>query len=244
MKVLIFGATSAIAHETAKRFARDGAELCLVGRNEDRLHANSRDLLARGAQRTETIAADLSDLDQHAKLVADAWQVLGGVDAVLLAHGTLGDQGASQADAEEAVRQFTTNATSYVSLLTLLANRMEPQRQGCIAVISSVAGERGRSSNYVYGSAKSAVTQFTSGLRGRLAKSGIAVVTIKPGVVDTPMTAHMRKGPLTARADAVGHRIYESMLKGRDVVYTPWYWGPIMFAIRHIPEPVFKRMKM
>src|SRR5581483_7706462 len=119
------------------------------------------------------------------------------------------------------LQEMTTNALSYLSLLTLLANRFERQRSGCIAVISSVAGERGRGSNYVYGSAKTAVTAFTSGLRARLSKSGISVVTIKPGFVDTPMTAGIKKNALFAKPDAVGRRIYEAMLKGEDVVYVP-----------------------
>jgi short-subunit dehydrogenase len=244
VKVLIIGATSAIAHETAKCFAADAAELCLLGRDVDRLQANANDLKARGAKRVDTISANLSVLTDHQRLISDAMLALGGLDAALIAHGTLGDQGASQADIDETLRQFTTNATSYISLMTILGNHMEAQRRGCIAVISSVAGERGRGSNYVYGSAKSAVTQFASGLRARLAKSGVAVVTVKPGVVDTPMTAGIRKGPLTAKPGAVGRRIYEAMLKGDDVVYTPWFWSPIMLVVRSIPESVFKRTKM
>lgn len=244
MKVLILGATSAIAHETARCFAADGAELCLVGRDAARLQALAADLTARGAKRAETITADLALLDEHPALIGRAAETLGGIDAALVAHGTLGDQAASQSDVQETLRQFTTNATSYISLMTLLANHMEERRRGCIAVISSVAGERGRGSNYVYGSAKSAVTQFASGLRARMAKCGVSVVTIKPGVVDTPMTSHLKKGPLTADAAKVGERIYAAMLKGEDVVYTPWFWSPIMLIIRSIPERIFKKTKM
>ena len=244
MKILILGATSAIAHETAKCFAADGAELCVVGRDAGRLQALASDLSARGAKRVEVVTANLADIDEHPALVSRVVESLGGIDAALVAHGTLGDQEASQADVQETLRQFTTNATSYISLLTLLANYMEERRTGCIAVISSVAGERGRGSNYVYGAAKSAVTQFTSGLRARMAKCGVAVVTIKPGVVDTPMTSAIKKGPLTAKADKIGRRIYVAMLKGEDVVYTPWFWGPIMLVIRTIPEGIFKKAKM
>jgi short-subunit dehydrogenase len=243
LKILILGATSMIAHETAKLFAADGAGFCLVGRDAGRLHAAGDDLTARGASRVELIVADLDELSTHEALIDSAWRRMEGIDAVLVAHGTLGDQKRSEHDVEEALRQFNTNATSYVSLLTLLGNRFEQQRRGCVAVISSVAGDRGRGSNYVYGSAKSAVSAFTSGLRARLSRAGVAVVTVKPGLVDTPMTAGVRKGPLAADPRKVGKRIYEAMLKGDDVVYTPWFWAPIMLAIRGMPERGFKKLK-
>jgi short-subunit dehydrogenase len=243
VKILIIGATSMIAHETAKHFAADGASFCLVGRDAQRLSANGDDLRARGAAAIEIIVADLDDIDGHSSLVESAWTALDGVDAALVAHGTLGEQQRSEADVSETLRQWNTNATSYVSLLTLLGNRFERQRHGCIAVISSVAGDRGRRSNYVYGAAKSGVSAFSSGLRARLAASNVRVVTVKPGLVDTPMTAGVRKGPLAADASKVGRRIYEAMLKGEDVVYTPWFWSPIMLVIRAMPERVFKKLK-
>jgi decaprenylphospho-beta-D-erythro-pentofuranosid-2-ulose 2-reductase len=163
---------------------------------------------------------------------------------VLIAHGTLPDQAQVQASVEGTLQAFTTNALSYISLLTLLAERLEQQRRGWIAVISSVAGDRGRGSNYVYGAAKGAVSLFTSGLRARLSKVGIAVVTIKPGFVDTPMTAHLKKNPLYVSPARVGKCIYTAMLKGEDVVYVPWFWRYIMLIIRLIPERVFKRLSL
>jgi short-subunit dehydrogenase len=239
----VFGATSAIAGETAKRFAADRAEIVLIARDATRLDAVAADLRARGAPKVETLTADLAVLEEHAGLVDKTWNLLGGLDAVLIAHGTLGDQKESQSDVDLMLTEMRTNALSYMSLLTLLGNRFEAQGTGCIAVISSVAGDRGRASNYVYGSAKAAVTAFTSGLRARLSKRGVSVVTIKPGVVDTPMTAGIRKGPLTASADKVGTRIYEAMLKGEDTVYTPWFWAPIMQIVRALPERLFKKLK-
>lgn len=244
MKILILGATSAIAQETAKCFAADGADLVLVGRNAERLTQIGDDLKVRGAQQVTSIVADLADLSGHEKLIQEASEKFGGLDAVLLAHGTLGDQPKSEADVNEMLRQMNTNALSWMSLLTILGNYFEQKRGGCICVISSVAGERGRSSNYVYGSAKAAVTSFTSGLRNRLSKAGVSVVTIKPGFVDTPMAANVKKGPLMAKPDKVGRRIYEAMLKGEDVVYIPWFWAPIMQVIRSVPERVFKKMKL
>lgn len=244
MKILILGATSAIAQETAKCFAADGADLVLVGRDGERLNQIGDDLKVRGAHQVTSIIADLVDLSGHEKLIQEAAEKFGGIDAVLLAHGTLGDQKLSQSSLDETLRQFNTNAVSFISLLTVLGNYFEARRAGCICVISSVAGERGRGSNYVYGSAKAAVSAFTSGLRNRLSKVGVSVVTIKPGFVDTPMTVHVKKGPLMGKADKVGKRIYDAMLKGEDVVYTPWFWAPIMQVIRSVPEPVFKKMKM
>ncbi len=242
MKVLVVGASSAIAHETARCFAADGAELFLVGRNADKLTDVQHDLEVRGASQVVTYTLDLNDLAQHEAMIDAAYEALGGLDAALIAHGTLPDQTAVQASVEQTIQEFQTNCLSAISLLTILANRFEQQRRGCIAAISSVAGDRGRSSNYVYGAAKSALTTFLSGLRGRLEKSGVSVVTIKPGFVDTPMTAHVKKNPLFAKPGAVGNRIYKAMLKGQDVVYVPWFWRYVMLIIRVLPEPIFKKL--
>jgi short-subunit dehydrogenase len=244
MKLMIAGATSTIAHETAKHFAADGAEFFLVGRDPDRLAAVQHDLEVRGAARVVLHVLDLNDLEQHPALISTAYDTLGGLEAVLIAHGTLPDQRQVQASVEDTLHEFTTNALSYISLLTLLAERFEQQRRGCIAVISSVAGDRGRGSNYVYGAAKGAVSLFSSGLRARLSKAGVSVVTIKPGFVDTPMTAHLKKNPLYAKPAVVGRRIYTAMLKGEDVVYVPWFWQYIMWIMRLIPERVFKRLSL
>lgn len=244
MKVLILGATSAIAHETAKNFAADGADMVLVARNEAKLQSVRDDLEVRGAKSVTAIPADLTQIEQHPTLIHQVKETLGGLDAVLIAHGTLGDQDASQASLETTLQEFNTNGLSYISLLTVLGNHFEAQRQGCIAVISSVAGDRGRGSNYVYGSAKSAVTAFSSGLRNRLSKVGVSVVTIKPGFVDTPMTAHIKKNALFAKPEAVGKRIYRAMLKGEGVVYVPWFWQYIMMIIRSIPEGIFKKLSL
>jgi short-subunit dehydrogenase len=242
--VVVFGATSAIAQETARHFAADGADMALVGRDAARLNSIRDDLLVRGAASAETFVADLADLPAHARLIDDIETRLGGIDAVLIAHGTLGDQRRSESDVQDMLREFNTNALSYMSLMTLIANRLERQHSGCLAVITSVAGDRGRPRNYVYGSAKAAVSAFASGMRARLAGSGVSLVTIKPGPVDTPMTASHRKSPLFGRPEDVGRRIYEAMVKGEDVVYTPWFWSPIMLVIRSIPERFFKRLNL
>jgi short-subunit dehydrogenase len=244
MKILIIGASSALAHETAKLFARDGAELFLVGRTPEKLAVVASDLKVRGAQRVETYLLDLSDLALHQAMLDQALATLGELDMLIIAHGTLGDQRKCEQSVEETLKEFHNNCTSVISLLTISANYFAQRRRGCITVISSVAGDRGRKSNYVYGTAKAALTTFLQGLRNRLSSAGVTVVTVKPGFVATPMTAHMKSGLLTASAQAVGQGIYEAMMKKKDVVYLPWFWQPIMLIVKSIPESLFKRLSL
>jgi decaprenylphospho-beta-D-erythro-pentofuranosid-2-ulose 2-reductase len=244
MRVLIIGASSAIAYETAKCFARDGADLFLVGRSAEKLATVAADLKVRGAKQAETYLLDLCELDRHQEMFEQAITSLGELDMLLIAHGTLGDQHKCEQDVSETMQELQTNCLSVISLLTISANYFEQQRHGCIAVVSSVAGDRGRKSNYVYGIAKAAVSIFLQGLRNRLSSVGVSVVTIKPGYVATPMTTHMKTGLLTANPQSVGRGIYLAMIKGKDVVYLPWFWSLIMFIIRSIPESVFKRLSL
>ena len=160
----------------------------------------------------------------------------------LIAHGTLPDQAECEASAALTRQALQVNALSVIELLTELANRLQAQGSGTLAVISSVAGDRGRKSNYVYGAAKGMVSIFLQGLRNRLHSHGVRVITIKPGFVDTPMTESFDKGVLWARPDRVARDIVSAIDKGRDVVYTPWFWRYILWVIRGIPEGVFKRL--
>ena len=242
--ILIVGATSAIAEATARLFAADGDRLCLAGRSAERLAAIAEDLRVRGAAQVDTVPLDANDFARHDFVITRAAEAMGGLDTVLIAHGTLPDQKACQASVAATLDAFTTNALSVIALLTLIANRFEQQGTGTIAVISSVAGERGRQSNYVYGTAKGAVSIFTQGLRNRLARTGVKVVTIKPGFVDTPMTAAFRKSALWATPGAVAGRIHQAMVKGEDIVYTPWFWRWIMIVIRAVPESIFKKARL
>lgn len=246
-RVVIFGATSAIAEHTARQLVQNGASVYCIGRNSDKLSRIIADLKVRAGndQIIEGVSADLTDINQHISLVQQANDALGGLDAALIAHGTLPDQKACEADVALTLQEIQTNALSVISLLSLLANQFEAQGKGVIAAISSVAGDRGRQSNYVYGAAKGMVSLFMQGLRNRLAKRGVSVVTIKPGFVDSPMTADFDKsGLLWTKPDVIARGIVNAMQKGKGDVYLPWFWWGIMQIIKHIPETIFKRLSL
>lgn len=190
-KVLVVGATSAIAEAVVRLFAADGDRLFLVARNADRLATMADDLRVRGAAQVETMPFDVTDTDRAEGLIDEAAERLGGLDTVLVAHGSLGDQKGCEASFEATRRELEINFLSVVALLTPLANRLEAARTGTIAVITSVSGDRGRQSNYVYGAAKGALSVFLAGLRNRLHPAGVRVIDLRPGFVDTPMTAQI-----------------------------------------------------
>lgn len=241
-KILIVGATSAIAEASARRFAQQpGTELCLWGRNPAQLQRIADDLKVRGASRVETLVFDANDFASHEAAIAQSIALLGEIDAVLIAHGSLGDQKACEQSFDATLAELNTNAISVISLLTRLANYFEARKQGSIVVIGSVAGDRGRQSNYIYGTAKGALAIFLQGLRNRLHKSGVSVITIKPGFVDTPMTASFKKGALWAQPETIAFIIEKAVANRADVVYAPFFWRYIMLIIRLIPETIFKR---
>ena len=243
-KILIIGATSAIAEHCARLWAVRGDALFLVARNQDRLNTIAMDLRVRGAGNVSTYQLDLNEITGQQAMLDAADEALGGVDTVLIAHGTLSNQKACEQSVDETLAEIKTNALSTIALLTLIANRFESKRNGTIAVISSVAGDRGRASNYVYGSAKAMVTAFTSGLRQRLHKSNVAVVTIKPGFVDTPMTAELKKGLLWAQPATVAAKIVKAIDQRKDEVYVPAFWWGIMAIIKILPDVIFKSVKL
>jgi short-subunit dehydrogenase len=243
-KVLIIGATSAIAQHCAQLWARRGDELYLVARKQELLKTIASDLKAKGAAETHIHLMDLNEIDNHFAMLKKAEETLSDIDTVLIAHGTLSDQKICEQSVVQTIAEMQTNALSIISLLTHIANLFEIKRSGTIAVISSVAGDRGRKSNYVYGSSKAMITSFTSGLRQRLNKANVAVVTIKPGFVNTPMTATLKKGLLWVKPEFVSAKIVKAIDQRKDEVYIPSLWWLIMTVIKIIPENIFKRINI
>jgi decaprenylphospho-beta-D-erythro-pentofuranosid-2-ulose 2-reductase len=243
-KVVVFGATSAMAQQTVRLLAAESAELVLVGRDPEKLAAVSADALARGARRAEQLAADLDDASRLEEITAGAFGRLGRVDLVIVAQGLLGDSRACDRDHALAARVLQTNFTAPVLLLERVAARMAEQGSGTIVAISSVAGDRGRQSNHVYGAAKGGLTVYLAGLRNRLFPSGVHVVTVKPGLVDSPMTAGIPRSRLFAPPAAVAVAILRAVRRRSDVVYVPGFWRAVMWIVRLVPERLFKQMRL
>lgn len=243
-KILIIGATSAIAIAAARIWAKQGCQMVLIARNPERLDAIQNDLLARGASRIVTYCQDLADITKIDGLVAKVWNDLESVDIALIAHGTLSNQVECQALIDLTLQEIEINALSPIAFLTVMANRFAKQGHGAIAAISSVAGDRGRQSNYVYGSAKALLSAFMSGLRQRLYKSNVRVINFKPGFIDTPMTEGFQKGPLWATPEGIAPKIVEACNQRNGNMYLPGFWLGIMTVIKCIPEFIFKRLSL
>lgn len=239
-RVLIVGATSAIAAEVARLYAARGAHLHLLARNGAKLEA-VRNSLPTGA-RVSSALADFAELSQVEQLVSDSVRELGGLDVVLIAHGDLGHQLRSEAAFAEAEAIFRTNLLSVVAFLVPLANVLERQSSGCIGVITSVAGDRGRPRNYTYGAAKGALNVYLQGLRSRLFGAGVRVVTLKLGPVDTPMTVSHEKNALFASATKVAAGIVAALDAGVPEAYVPSFWAAIMPIVKNTPERLFQRL--
>lgn len=244
-KIAIFGATSVIAQEAAKLFADGHAQLFLIGRNPDKLEAVKNDLLTRGAAKVDCLQANLAELSRHTEIFGAALRSLGQIDGVLIAHGDNGNQLESQRNPQEAIKTITVNSLSVISLATLAAQYFDQQQNGCLAVISSVAGDRGRKSNYVYGSAKAGVSVFMEGLLHRFSGSPVRVLLIKLGLVKTPMLPlALHRHSLAAHPRDVGQAICRAMQRRRGVSYMPGYWRFIMAAIKALPNTVFNRLNL
>ena len=243
-KILVLGATSGIAEATCRIWATQGASLFLVARNQARLAAVAADLRTRGASYVDTAVADLDDTDKHPELLAHAVNSLTGMDIAYLAHGILGEQTEAEQDFNAAAQILYTNLMAPISLLTWLANFCVQRHAGVLAVISSVAGDRGRKSNYLYGASKAGLSAFLAGLRNRVDREGVTVLTIKPGPTRTAMTVAMPKSEKFADVDSVAESIVSAIDKRKDVLYVPYQWQPIMFIIRNIPERLFKKLNL
>jgi decaprenylphospho-beta-D-erythro-pentofuranosid-2-ulose 2-reductase len=242
-KIVILGATSGIALEVQRELARRGCELLLVGRSPQRLADIQSDLLIRGAHNVMTFSADMASVQQHAAIFNFVSQNFDDFDTVLLAYGSMQTQKDSENSVDVLLEELQINFVSASAILTLFAADLERRRTGCVAAITSVAGDRGRRSNYVYGSAKGALSLFLQGLRSRLHPAGVRVITIKPGPVQTSMTDHLPNSARFATPERVAVDIVRALdRRAPDILYTPGIWRYVMMAVRQIPESVFKRL--
>lgn len=245
-RIVIVGATSAIAEQCARLWAKESpSEMILLGRNQEKIERVGADLRVRTPDTTITcIQADCLDPD-HIQALADRICNAGAVDIVLIAHGSLPTQESCQTDLTQCREALDINGISPALFAEAFAMHMQQAGRGTLAVIGSVAGDRGRKSNYVYGAAKGLVARYVQGLQHRLANTDVKVVLIKPGPTDTPMTAHLKQtGVKLAAVDRVARDIVRGIAKGRSVVYTPSYWRLIMTIIIHIPNVVFGRINL
>jgi len=241
--VVVLGATSAIAEATARRYAAEHAALVLVGRNAERLAAMAADLTARGAASVDVHVADLAEAASPADDLA-GWLAGRPADAILVAYGVLGDQARAEADTAYAQDLLTIDFASAAAWCLAAANLLEAQQAGTLVVVGSVAGDRGRQSNYVYGAAKAGLGVLVQGVAHRLSLrgGGARAVLVKPGFVDTPMTDHLVKGgPLWASPASVARTIRVAARGGPPVLYAPGWWRWAMLVIRLLPAPIFHR---
>lgn len=246
-RVLILGATSGIARALARVLAEKHASLVLAGRRVEELMKDAKDLQIRTGAPARAIRFEALDFDSHAAFFDEAEEAAGGdLDGVVLAYGYMTEQSRTEQSFEEARRTLDVNFTSAVSILNVVANAFEARGHGWIAAISSVAADRGRQSNYMYGASKAGLSAYLQGLRNRLHKSGVHVLEVKPGFVDTPMTQGLvdPASPLVAAPEQVARSIEGAIRARRNVLYTPWFWRGIMTTIRSIPESIFKRLKL
>ncbi len=245
--VLVLGATSGIARALCRLLAARGDRLILAARDVEALATLAADLSTRSGTTTESLAFDALDPDTHPAFLARCLEAAGdALDGVVLCFGTLPDQELAYREPDAARAALEVNLVAPVVLLDLAAAHLEEQGHGWIAAVSSVAGDRGRQSNFIYGSAKAGLSAYLSGLRNRLAPKGVHVLTVKPGFVDTAMTQGVvdPRSPLLASPEKVARDIERAIRRHRNVLYTPWFWRFIMLVIRTIPEPIFKRMKL
>jgi decaprenylphospho-beta-D-erythro-pentofuranosid-2-ulose 2-reductase len=241
---VVLGGGSDIGLATARRLAAGGSSIVLAARRPDELLDDAAALRAAGAAAVEVVAFDALETESHARFVADLFERFGDVDLVVLAFGVLGDQEASEKDASAALEVARTNYLGAVSVLIPVASRLRAQGHGAIAVLSSVAGERGRRSNFVYGSAKAGLDVFCQGLADRLHGDGIRVLVVRPGFVRSKMTANLEAAPLSTTPEAVATAMLEGLDRGADVVWVPGTLRWVMSVLRHLPRPIFRRLSI
>ena len=243
--VLFIGATAALVQETAQLFAKDGSRLILLGRSKDKLETMAADLKTKWEAQVLVYAEDFARAQApHRQLIERIVADAGPIDVVVIAHGMLAGQKELEGNIAKIEELYQVNFLSVVSFLEIFAEDMEKRGKGTLAVLSSVAGDRGRQSNYIYGASKAALNAYLQGLRNRLYPAHVHVLTVKPGLVATPMTAHLKKELLCTEPKPVGRDIYNAIRSRKNILYTPWYWRWIMGLVKSIPEPVFKRLKL
>jgi len=243
-RILIIGATSTAAELTARRFAAEHCKLVLAARSMRKLAIMQADLELRGARSVSILRFDAMDYSRHKALVTDAATAMGGIDCGLLFHGVLPDQRQCEVDFDLAKESIEVNFLSHASMISHLANHFEQCRKGTLVVIGSVAGLRGRKSNYVYGAAKAAVATFAQGIRNRLAGANVRTVLILPGPFASDMTKNLREGAHWSAPQKVAKRIHSSSKSGPDIVYVPFFWRGIMAIVKAIPEVIFKKLNL
>lgn len=244
MSVLILGATSRIAQRLAHVYAAEGQSVFVAARDGEEAARIAADVGIRHGVATASSAFDATDYAAHPPFVDTVEVALGPIDVAVVAFGDMGDQAHSQEDFAAARRVIETNFTGAASICEALALVMEARGRGAIVGIGSVAGDRGRQSNYIYGSAKGGFALYLQGLRNRLFKRGVQVLTVKPGFVDTRMTFGLATGIPIADPDDVAQAIHAAQRAGADTLYYPRFWGGIMGVIKAIPERVFKRLSL
>lgn len=241
--VAIFGASSGMAFAVAQIYAQKRARLFLIARDKQKLSEIERDLKARGASEVQTLVADLGSASGAKAATELLQQRTNKLDVVLIASGILGDTEQLLTDAKACEALFNVNVQAPIAISNTVLPLLLQQKSGILAIFSSVAGDRGRSSNFIYGASKAALSAYASGLRARLSQTGVHVLTIKPGIVATAMTAHLPRGPLTAQPEQVARRIVKAIERRQDTLYVPGFWRWVMAVITHLPEFIFKRMR-
>ncbi|MBM3538796.1 MAG: SDR family NAD(P)-dependent oxidoreductase [Alphaproteobacteria bacterium] len=242
---LILGASSAIARAVARAAAADGADVLLAGRDTADLEASAADLRTRFGRRAAALDFDALDSTGHAAMLQRARDFAGEATLNLfLAFGTMPSQAEIDADPALIDGVIAANYTGAVNVLHRAAPMFEAQKAGALVVLTSVAGDRGRLKNYVYGSTKGALGAYLQGLRARLFRSGVPVVTVKPGPVDTAMSYGLNDMPLMAQPETVAAACLKAAKKGTEIVYVPFPWWPIMTIIKLIPERIFKKLNI
>ena len=242
--ILVIGSNSAIAKAFIKRNAQEGVQFSLISRDRAKLEVFKNHMEVVSNAKFKIYSFDINQISEQNKILDEISISNENIDVVLIASGTLPDQEKCEKDLLECEFQLKNNFVSIACFLNLIAKTLKKQKNGTIAVISSVAGDRGRGSNFIYGAAKSALSTYLSGLRAKLFKFNIQVIDIKPGFVDTPMTESFKKGVLWASPEKIAKDIDRAIIQKKDFIYTPFFWKFIMLIIRSIPEKIFKRLSL